>query len=75
MPGTKRVMFFANGNTAVLDEGGQIPELQESWLLVFVEWLKSRGIDPDQCDIVMPNGDRAILFKTGEGSLSWRLTP
>ncbi len=53
----KEVLFFPNGNTAVCDEKGQIPELQKSWFLMFVDFLKSKDIKVDKNIIFnMPNG-------------------
>lgn len=61
------VLFFANGNTAVFQNSAQVPELQQSWLLRFVEFLEANGVDPLKSDFTMPDGRRAYLFKTGRG--------
>jgi len=53
------VMFFSNGNSAVFKDGSQAPELQESWLRLFVEFLKERGVDPEDCNFKMPSGQFA----------------
>lgn len=69
----KEVLFFPNGNTAVFDEDDQqIPELQESWLRVFVEFLESKSVDPLKCRFQMPGRAIARLFKTEEGRWNWR---
>src|SRR5580698_6261605 len=37
-PQDQTVMFFPNGNTAVLAGGAQVCGLQESWLVKFIEF-------------------------------------
>jgi hypothetical protein len=49
-----RIMFFWNGNTAALDENGQIAELQTPWLIIFAEFLLAKGIDPLNVDYLEP---------------------
>lgn len=40
----KDVIFLGNGNTAVFDEDGeQIPELQKTWVLLFLNVLRDAG--------------------------------
>ncbi len=64
----KDIFFFPNGNTCVCDENGeQIGELQQSWLLLFVKFLEEKGINPDSRIVEMPNGRKAKIFKTGDG--------
>jgi len=53
------VMFFSNGNTAVFKDGSQAPELQESWLGLFVGFLREKGVDPEDCNFKMPSGQFA----------------
>lgn len=36
------VLFLPNGNTAVFKNDEQVPELQRSWLLKFVEFLEQK---------------------------------
>lgn len=67
-----RVMFFDNGGTGVFKNGEQVPELQHSWLLKFVEFLTANGIDPEECELLLPSGRRAKIFKT-ENGYNWRL--
>ena len=64
------VYFFPNGNTAVTDNVEQIPELQESWLLLFAKFLESKGIDPTQSIYHLQTGD-AVVFKI-PGGYNWR---
>jgi hypothetical protein len=65
--GVKNVIFFPNGNTAVFDDSNQIPELQKSWLLVFVQFLEDRGIDPAGIEFTMPNRLTVRLFRNEDG--------
>ena len=72
----KKIMFFANGNTAAFDENGQqIPSVQYGWFPLFIEHLQNDlgySLD-DLCDvdIQLPHGDHAILFKTQNG-FNWK---
>ncbi len=70
----KTVILFANGNSAVLDEGGtQIPDLQSPWLLLFVEHLKKNGVDYHGVNFLLPDEIEAEIFPTKEG-LNWEIT-
>jgi len=64
------VYFFPNGSTTVIDDVGQIPELQESWLLLFAKFLESKGIDPTQPVYHLQTG-KAEVFKIPDG-YNWR---
>lgn len=67
------VIYFSNGNTAVFDKNGnQIPELQQGWLKLSVEFIKSKGLDPLKMKFTLPNNDNATLFKTEDG-YNWRI--
>ena len=60
MEKVKEVFFFPNGNTSVTDGKEQIPKLQESWFLLFIDFLKSKGIKVNENIIFnMPDGDIA----------------
>ena len=39
------VLFFPNGNTGVFENDEQVPELQKSWFLKFVEFLEKSDVD------------------------------
>lgn len=66
------VFLFPNGNTAATDSAGeQIPELQVSWLLTYVEFLISKGVDPTRIEFRLPGGF-VRLFKTDDGGWNWR---
>ena len=60
------VIFFPNGNTAVFKNNIQIPELQLSWFLKFVEFLESKDIDIMNSTYELPEG-QAKLTRTEEG--------
>lgn len=66
-----KVMFFPNGNTACFENGRQVPELQESWFMLYVQLLAAIGHDPTQIEFTMPNGMRAKVFELEDGSYNW----
>lgn len=59
----KSVVFFSNGNAVVLIDGKQTPELQESWIGLFAQFLESKGYNPHEFTFESP-GYRVQLFKT-----------
>ena len=65
------VMFFDNGNTAVFNDG-QVPELQQSWLRLYVSFLQEHGIDPEDCKFSMP-GAEPVFAKWDNESNNWSL--
>jgi hypothetical protein len=68
------VWLFINGNTAVIgDDGMQMPELQQSWLVLFAEYLESEGFDPTKVDFTLPSGLRVEMFKTSNNDYNWRI--
>lgn len=65
------VFFFAGGNTAVCNRDKQIPELQQSWLLMFIEFLQSKGVKVEDIEeIRLPDGSQAEYLKE---SHNWRI--
>jgi len=54
-----KVMFFSNGNTVAFDDEAQTPEFSESWFKMYIEFLKSKGIKPEEVHFIMPNGIKA----------------
>jgi hypothetical protein len=64
-------IFFPNGVTAVFRDGQQQPELQQSWLELFAEFMESKGQDPAQYRLTLPDGKEARFFRTTDG-WSWR---
>lgn len=70
----KQVMFFLNGNTAVFDLAGrQIPELQESWVVLFLKFLESQGHNPLDFSFTLPDGRQAKPFRTSDNSWNWEI--
>lgn len=65
------VYFFPNGVTACCDEfGQQIGELQEPWILLWIEFMRKKGFNPEDIkEIHLPSG-RVKLFKV-EDSYNW----
>lgn len=62
------IMLFWNGNTAVLDDDGQHPALQQPWIVKFFEFLEAQGVDPAECRFHLPDGKTfARAFRTGTG--------
>jgi len=69
-----RVTFFANGMTMAFNRHGkQMPKLQESWFLLFLEVVKSEGFRPEDVDFELPNGTKAEAFSIGNGGYNWRV--
>lgn len=66
----KTVYMFGNGNTAVCKNGEQVPDLQRSWLILFVEFLASMGEDPTSFTYELPDCT-AEVFPI-EGGFNWR---
>jgi len=66
------IYFFAGGNTAVFDDKDQqIPELQKSWFLLFVEFLQTKGIKVEDIqEVRLPNGKHAEYLKEHH---NWRI--
>ena len=70
-----QVIFANNGNTMVFNESGkQMPELQRSWLLLFMDFLKKNSIDPIKVDFTLPSGWKAEPFECSDGSYNWRIS-
>jgi len=72
MEGKITIMFGVNGNTGVFDDEGQMPDLQTPYILLFAEFLNSKGVDPLDVIFKMPNGETVELFSTPNG-YNWRL--
>ena len=57
------ILFFPNGNTAVFDgltlDAKPLPEFQKSWLRLYVEFLRSKGVDPEKVTFRLPGGRTA----------------
>ena len=61
------IIFFPNGNTAVLIDGQQSGKHQESWISHSIKFLEENGIDIIGSKFKLPNGDTAQMFKTDNG--------
>lgn len=68
----KEIFFFPNGTTTVVDKEKQHTDLQEPWLALFADYLESKGEDPSQFDLHLPNGHKAIFMKI-PGGWTWSL--
>jgi hypothetical protein len=67
-----RAILFNNGNTGFFDyKGEQVAELQQSWLLMYVNFLKEKGIDPTKIDIELPCG-KVKIFEI-PGGYNWQI--
>jgi len=65
-------MLFPNGNTAAFKNGEQVPELQKSWLIMYLQFLELNEIDPTKCQIEI--GSRIVRpFKTEDGFWNWEI--
>ena len=60
------VTFLPNGTTVVLKNNKQIPELQQSWFLKFIEFLESKDVDVMNSTYELQEGN-AKLIRTEEG--------
>jgi len=69
-----KVIFFPNGNTIVFEKGKQVPDLQESWFMLYVGMVAAYGLDPTQMEFVMPNATRAEVIETSQGDFNWRIS-
>ena len=65
----KSVYLFDNGNSAVFDnKGRQIVEIQESWFLIWLDFMIQNGVDIESIDeIKLPSGKIAKPFKIDHG--------
>ena len=73
----KKIYFFRNGNTLVYagqKDSDQIPELQESWILLYLEFLVSKGYDPEEFKFMFPDGKEGRFFKLDDESYNWEIT-
>lgn len=63
------VWFSYNGNTAAFSGEEQVLELQESWLRLYVKFLRSKGVDPEKVTFYLPGGRTTARW---EGN-NWRV--
>ena len=73
-----QVLFFPNGNTAVFENSEQVPELQTSWFLKFVEFLEENNVDVINSAFEFPDSEnpgrwkKAKLIKIEDG-YNWNM--
>lgn len=68
------VYFFPTGVTACCDERGQqIPELQESWFMMWLDLMIKKGFNPDDLrEINLPSGRvRLIKYTDDDGKTKY----
>ena len=67
-----KVSFFKNGLTAAFEDGQQLPQLQESWFVLYLQFIAAAGFDPTEIDFFMPNARSVKVFRLEDGSFLWR---
>jgi len=67
-----QIILFNNGNTCISEKGKQLNEFQDSWLIIYIEYLIKKGIDPTKVEFILPDGNKAIIYKW-ESSYNWRI--
>lgn len=73
----KNVVLCSNGAVISFDESGaQIPELQKSWLELWLEFIESKGINPTEIETIetIVNGRTVYVrpFKISDGSWNYQ---
>ena len=72
--GLMKIMFMDNGTTVVFSEGGnQMPDLQESWLLMYTRFLESKGFDPMEHQFELPSGRHAKIIRRIKNGFTWQI--
>lgn len=69
------VLFLPNGSTGVYENREQVPELQKSWFLKFVEFLEKNNVDVINSIFELPDSGRwrkAKLIKIEDG-YNWNI--
>lgn len=68
-----KITFMDNGNTVAFSSGrDQMPDLQKSWLLMYVQFLESKGFDPTEHEFVLPSGRHAKIIRI-ENGFTWQI--
>ena len=71
------IMMFPNGNTAFFVDEKQVPELQVSWLDLWLEFIESKGFNPEGWKITLPDGRVATPFRVNKerskSDWNWRI--
>ena len=68
---SKSIFFHPNGNTSVFIDSEQVPELQDSWFLLFIDKIVAQGHDPLDFNYMLPSGQMIKVFKTLDGTYNW----
>lgn len=68
----KQIFLFANGNTAAFDDQDQqILELSNPWIILFIQFLEEKGIDPETIDFYVPDVSAKIRIFRCNNSIGW----
>lgn len=65
-----KVIFYANGNTGCFDGENQVPILQKSYMQLYLEFLETQGVNPEDIIFQLPNGEEARAIRI-EGGWNW----
>jgi hypothetical protein len=71
-----KIRFFSNGNVMAFSERGeQMPEIQgQSWLLLYIKWLESRGCEMETTELYTPDGRYIKLIANDAGEyVNWEI--
>jgi hypothetical protein len=67
----KTINFFQNGNTCAFIDSKQVPELGESWFMLYIKHMIEQGYDPMEFEYILPTGLKANLIKLEDGKYNW----
>lgn len=67
-----KVTFYGTGQTTAFERGKQIPVFQRSWLLLYFEFVESKGFDPRSFVYEM-DGQRFRPIKNEDGTWNYRI--
>lgn len=62
-----KIMIFPTTQVAAFENGEQVPELQESLIMLFAQHAESLGYDPTTFEIDVQGIGKLVLFKTEHG--------
>jgi hypothetical protein len=69
---TVNLFCFASGAMVAMRGGVQLP-LAKSWLLILIDYLEKQGVNPRACEITLPGGLRALIYRSSDDSWDWRV--
>lgn len=58
-----KIKFFDGGATMAFSNGQQVAIAQEPWILTYVRYLESKGIDPTEQDYELPDGRKVRILR------------